>query len=398
MFSNAVKLLTLNRFDIKVDPSWLIIAALITWSLSKQYFPATYPGQGGWIYLAMGLAAMLGFFMSLLLHELSHSIVARRFGLPIKGITLFLFGGVAEMEQEPQTASVELWVALAGPAMSLMLAFGFWVLAGVLSIIPMSGEVVQVMSYLAAVNLVLAIFNLVPAFPLDGGRVLRAYLWQRSGDILKATEIASKWGAAFAYVLMGQGIFSLFQGAQVAGLWQLLIGAFLLFAARGSYQNQLARTVFADKTVRALMVPNPVTVSPERTLSELVNLIMLRHRVSFVPVVENDVLLGHIDTAVLGGLDRENWANTRVGDVFVGLTDDVTVDPDMAVQDLMSRIAKHRQRKFLVVEDQRLLGVITLVDLLEYLNLSQQLERNSMNLNQNPPPLNQQDADFERRF
>lgn len=370
MFKNAVKIFSLNRFDIKVDPSWLLIAALITWSLSQQYFPTELPGQSTEIYMVMAIITMLCFFGSLLLHELAHSVVARKKGVPIKSITLFLFGGVAELKAEPQSARAEFWIALAGPAMSLALAFGFWVLAKVAELALITTPVTVVLSYLALINLVLAIFNMVPAFPLDGGRVLRAFLWHRDGDMLKATETAAKSGAIFAYMLMGLGLLSLFQGLVVAGIWQLLIGGFVLFASRNSYQSQLMRATFEGKTVEDLMTKDPVCVDPETTLAELVNRIMLQYRISFVPVVDGQVLLGHIDTTVLRGIDSENWANTHVGDVFAALERAVAVRPDLPVQDLMSQIAKTGRRKFLVAENHRLLGVITLADLTGYLNIT----------------------------
>jgi Zn-dependent protease len=373
MFSHAVKLFTLNGFDIKLDPSWALIAALITWSLSQQYFPSVFPGATAPTYAAMAVVAMLCFFASLLLHELAHSVVARRLGVPVKGITLFLFGGVAELEAEPQTAGVEFRVALAGPAMSLALAFGFSVLAQGFALIGDMPAVSQVLSYLAMINLILALFNLVPAFPLDGGRVLRAYLWHKHGDVLRATETAARSGTIFAYLLMALGILALFQGALITGLWQLMIGGFVLMAARASYQHQLARIVFDDKKVSAVMHNAPVTVGPDMTLSEFVNRIMLRHGVSFVPVVEGDVLLGHMDRTVLSGIDRENWASTQVGDVFAGLDQNDTISPDMPVQDLMALISKTGQRKFLVARGKHLLGVVSLADLTRYLHMSDAL-------------------------
>lgn len=370
MFSNAVKLFSINGFDIKLDPSWVLIAALITWSLSQGYFPSILPHQSASTYLAMALIAMLCFFASLLLHELSHSIVARRLGVPIKGITLFLFGGVAEMEAEPRSARVEFWVALAGPAMSLALALGFWGLAQLSELATSATAVTMVLGYLALINLILALFNLVPAFPLDGGRVLRAYLWHRNGDVLAATETAAHSGTVFAYVLMGIGMVALFNGAMIAGLWQIMIGFFVLMAARAAYQNQLAKAAFDNKTVAALMKRDPIVIGPDMTLSEFVNRVMLRHNVSFVPVVEEDVLLGHMDQAVLAGIDRENWASTRVGDVFAGLDGQASISSEMPVQDLMALIAETGRRKFLVVDENRLVGVISLADLTRYLRMS----------------------------
>jgi CBS domain-containing protein len=169
---------------------------------------------------------------------------------------------------------------------------------------------------------------------------------------------------------MGLGVFALFQGLFVTGMWQLMIGGFVLIAARSSYTLQLAHKVFEDKTVGALMASDPVTVGPEVTLSEFINQVMLRHGVTFVPVVEDDVLLGHIDQSVLASIEREHWANTRVGDVFAGLERSTMVTPDMPILDLLDLISKTGKRKFLVVSDHRLCGVITLADLTLFLGNS----------------------------
>jgi len=368
MFSNSVKLLSINGFGIRVDPSWLVIASLVTWSLSGTYFPQAFPGADTSTYLAMALLGMLGLFASLLLHELAHSIVARSLGVPIKQITLFIFGGMAELEAEPSSASVEFRIAIAGPLMSFGLAFGFWALAAATSLISGAGALGAILSYLALVNLVLAVFNLVPAFPLDGGRVLRAYLWHRSGDALAATQTAAKSGAVFGYILMALGVVGLFQGAVVSGLWQVMIGGFVLIAARASYTTKLARATFQGMTVAALMTADPVTTGPEMTLAAFVNQIILQHNVSFVPVLEAEVLLGHIDTAVVTRIDRENWETTRVGDVFVGLEPAAMVAPDLPVTALLDQISKSGRRKFMVVEDHALRGVITLADLARHLD------------------------------
>ena len=370
MFTNAVKLFSIAGFDIKLDPSWLIIAAIITWSLGQNYFPHTLPGDSPGIYFIMAIVAMILFFASLLLHELAHSVIARRYGLKIGGITLFLFGGVAELESEPRVAMEEFWVAVAGPVMSVALAFGFWALSLIAQLADSPAAAVVVLSYLATINLILALFNLVPAFPLDGGRILRAWLWHRSGDIQRATGTATKAGVAFAYVLMGLGLLALFQGAVISAIWQIMIGGFLLVAARSAYQEQITRVVFSDRTVSDLMQREPITVGPDRRLSDLVDQVVLRHGLSFVPVVEDDILLGHIDRAILLKIDREHWSSTRVGDVFAGLDETPTIPPDTPVEDLMKSIAKTGQRKFLVVEGHSLLGLISLSDIVRHLELS----------------------------
>ena len=371
MFPKAIKIFSLQGFDIKVDPSWLLIAALITWSLSSQYFPFLLPGSGSDTYLAMALVAMTGFFGSLILHELSHSIVARKFGVRIKGITLFIFGGVAELDAEPEEASAEFWIALAGPMMSLILALGFWMLASFGEMLGFPAEMTIVLDYLALINLVLALFNLVPAFPLDGGRILRAVLWQRTGDLSGATQTAARSGAFFGYFLIVLGVLSLFHGQQIGGLWQILIGVFLLVAAKSSAQQQLMKTALGGKAVHSMMTADPVTVAPELSLAELVNQVMLRHRVSFVPVVEDGNLLGYVDTRILSGIERANWSNTQVGDIFLGRDDICVISPDMPANDLMTHIARTGQRKFLVAQGSRLVGVITLSDMLGYIAVLQ---------------------------
>ena len=367
MFSNAIKLFSVSGFDIKVDPSWLVIASLVTWSLSEQYFPKTLPDASHAAYVTMGIFGMLGLFGSLLLHELAHCVVARSLGVPTKSITLFIFGGMAHLGAELSSARDELWIAIAGPIMSLSLAITLWLFSRAAVATGISGATFEVISYLAMINLVLALFNLVPAFPLDGGRILRAYLWSRSGNVLSATQIAARSGTIFAYFLMCLGILALFQGAFLAGLWQLLIGGFVLVAARARYMDQLTRAVFEGKSVADLMTRNAITVGPEMKLAEFAHDIMLGHNVTFVPVIEADVLLGHIEQSVLSRIDRENWENTRVGDVFVGLEADSMVSPDLLVTDLLNIITSTGRRKFMVVVDHQLLGIITLADLSQHL-------------------------------
>lgn len=372
MFSGAIRLFTLNGFEIRLDPSWFLIAGLITWTLATQYFPSTLPDQASATYLLLAIIAMLGFFGSLLLHELAHSIVARRFGVHIKAITLFLFGGVAELEDEPTSANSELWIAAAGPAMSIMLGLVLWILGGLWQSIGASEGVGMVLTYLATINLIIAVFNMFPAFPMDGGRILRAYLWHRNGDILQATKTAARSGIVFGYTLMALGVLVMFQGVLSAGLWYVLIGFFVMGAARSAYQNQLLKSTFAGKTAAAVMIRNPVVVSPELTLSEFVNQVMLKHRISFAPVVADGVLIGQIDKEVLAAIDRDNWTNTRIGDVFAGLDVAATIPPDLPVEKLMMLIAQTGTRKFLVVDDHKLVGVITLANLIGHLHSADQ--------------------------
>jgi Zn-dependent protease/CBS domain-containing protein len=375
MFTSAIRLFNVGGFEIKLDPSWFLIAGLITWSLATQYFPVTIPDLSDTTYVALAVVAMLGFFTSLLLHELAHSVVARSYGVQIKGITLFLFGGVAELESEVPSAKVEFRVAVAGPAMSIVLGIVFWLLAGLSQAVMSSPALPSVLIYLATVNIVIAVFNMLPAFPMDGGRVLRAYLWARRGDLLSATRTAATSGKILAYGLITLGAYTVFLGAGPSGLWYILIGFFVLSAARSAFQNQLMQSTFEGKTVSAAMIKDPVVVSPDLTLAEFVNQVMLKYRVSFVPVVADGVLIGQIDKDVLSAIDRDHWTNTRIGDVFAGLDVAATVPPDMQIQALLELIAKTGTRKFLVVDDHKLMGVITLANLIGYLHSADDTNR-----------------------
>ncbi|MDX8354945.1 site-2 protease family protein [Cognatiyoonia sp. IB215182] len=375
MISNATRLFDLDGFEIRLDPSWFLIAGLVTWTLASEYFPMTLPGLTGAAYLVLAIVAMLGFFGSLLLHELAHSFVARHFGVRIRAITLFLFGGVAELESEPPTAKAEFWIAIAGPVLSVVLGVSLLFCAGVLRLVAAPAAFVMVLSYLATINLIIAGFNMVPAFPMDGGRILRAALWHRHGDLLRATRVASRAGEVFGYVLVALGLLLVFQAGFVGGFWYILIGVFVLAAARSAYQSQLMQSRFAGHVVADVMIREPIIVSPDLTLSEFVNQVLLKHRISFAPVVADGVLIGQIDKRMLAAIDRDNWNNTLVGDIFVGLEDAAVIPPDLPLQALMTRIAQTGNRKFLVVKDHALVGVVTLASLIGYLHGGETAEK-----------------------
>jgi len=374
MFSNAVKLFDVFGFQIRVDPSWLIIAALIVWSLATGYFPERVPDLGRADLVALSVVAMLGLFAGLILHELAHSVVARRFGLGVGGITLFLFGGVAELEQEPESAKSEFWIAIAGPLMSFAIAGVSWLVAGTAAAAGSSRSLVALFGYLAGINLLLALFNLLPAFPLDGGRVFRALLWRIKGDVLQATRLASLSGTFFGYVFIALGLFALFSGASIiGGLWPILIGLFLASAARGTYQQMLMRKSMRGRTVGDLVSNATLTVSPGRTVRDLVDEIMLGHGVGFVPVIEDGRAIGFVDTATVRSVDRENWDTIRVEDIFVPLSNAARAAPGDPLETLLKRITSSGRRKFIVEDGGRFVGVITLSDLLEHINVLQEL-------------------------
>jgi Zn-dependent protease len=370
MFGHSVKLFDLFGFEIKIDASWLLIAALIVWSLSSGYFPQVLPDLTPTAYLVLSVVAMLGLFASLILHELAHSLVARHYGLGIGGITLFLFGGVAELVDEPKSAASEFWIAIAGPAMSFVLSalFGMAALAT-----GGEGLVGVLLGYLASINLILAVFNLLPAFPLDGGRVLRAWLWQRSGDMMEATRKASGAGTVLALMLMALGLFSALSGGGIGGAWLVLIGFFVLNASRGTYQRLLLQDSLRGRRVAELMTADPWTAAPDTTLAEVADGIMLAHAVSFVPVVERGVVVGYLDASLMRTVPRDDWGATTVGAVMAPVDESCLVAPRTTAEEALNRLAEGPHRKLIVVEGRQLRGVLSLRDLMGHIAVVQAL-------------------------
>ncbi len=373
IWGKPVRIARLCGFDVNIDKSWLLIAALLIWSLSKGYFPSVTPDAERPAILLMSVVAALGLFASLIVHELAHSLVARNHGIRITGITLFLFGGVAEMEEEPKDPAAEFRISVVGPLTSLALAFLFWLLANVVSTAAGPGPVGYVLVYLAFINLVLALFNLLPAFPLDGGRVYRAMLWNRTGDLIEATRRAARMSSIVAYLLIGLGLLGLFSGAVVGGLWPILIGVFLLAVSKSAFHQMQARHALHGRRVADIMSVAPWTADPEQTLEELVSGTFLAHSISFAPVVADDGPIGYISLQLVAGIDRENWGTTTVDDVFEGLSPEMVVTPETTANDLLARIVASGRRKYLVIDRGELAGVVTLSDLLAFLNVATQI-------------------------
>jgi Zn-dependent protease/CBS domain-containing protein len=376
MFGKRIELFKLFGFSVKVDLSWVVIALLITWSLgsSKGLFPHQYPDLSQGTYWIMGAAGMLGLFLSIILHELSHSLVARRFGMPIKGITLFIFGGVAEMEDEPPSAKAEFWMAIAGPIASVIIAV---VCLGVAA----SGEslglplpVIAVLDWVGFINGVVVLFNLVPAFPLDGGRVLRAILWHFMSNIRKATKITASIGSGFGMFLIFMGILSLFSGNVIGGLWSALIGMFLRGAAAMSYQQLIIRRALEGETVRRFMNDSPITVSPDTTVSELVEDFIYKFHFKMFPVVEHGSLHGCVTFRDVKKIERSEWDHKTVRDIAEECSEANTVDIDADAMKVLSQLSRTGASRAMVTENGTLAGIISLKDLLSFLSMKIELE------------------------
>lgn len=252
MRGRGVKLLNLMGFEVRLHSSWLILGLLVIVSLAQGFFPMQFPGYPRADYWWMALGGVVGLFFSIVIHEFAHSVVARHYGIPMRGITLFIFGGVAEMGDEPPSAKSEFLMAIAGPLTSFAIAAcSFGIAAGINA--GGARGFAAVFSYLAWINAILGIFNLVPAFPLDGGRVLRSALWAKKHDIVKATRIASWFGSAFGVLLILLGIWSIIRLNIVGGIWWILLGIFVRNASEMSYRQILYRRAMEERSLRELL-------------------------------------------------------------------------------------------------------------------------------------------------
>ncbi len=374
MFGRRMTLFKLFGFSVHVDLSWIVIAVLVTWSLAAGLFPFEYPLLSPGTYWIMGIIGALGLFASIVFHEMSHSLVARRFGLPMRGITLFIFGGVAEMDDEPPSPKAEFWMAIAGPLSSIFLAIVFY---GLYLFGERSGwpePLNGVLGYLGVINAILAIFNLVPAFPLDGGRVLRSILWGLRNNIRSATRVSSTIGSGFGIFLIIVGIFNALRGNFVGGVWQFLIGLFLRDAARMSYQQLLARQALEGEQVRRFMQTNPVTVSPSTTLAQLIDDYIYRHQFKLFPVVQDGRLAGCIDLNQVKEIPRNEWAYRTVGEVAKRCAVDNTISPEADAVKALAKMNRTGRSRLLVIDQDRLVGILSLRDLLRFLSLKVELE------------------------
>ena len=378
MFTRRVTLFHLLGFPIRVDSSWVILAVLVTWSLAQGQFPHSVPGLAPLTYWTMGALGAAGLFASIVLHELGHAVVARRYGIPIEGITLFLFGGVAEMQDEAHEARSEFLMAIAGPLMSLFLALVCHVMGTVFRGVTGLEVTGEVLAYLAWLNMVLAVFNMVPAFPLDGGRVLRAALWAARGNLRWATKISAGIGTFFGTGLVVLGVFAFVGGSMVGGLWWFMIGMFLRNASQMSYKQVIVRRALEGETLRSFMQAEPVTVPPSITVAELVEEYIYRYHYKMYPVIEDGRVLGCVTTREVKAVPKEEWDTRRIREILIPCSRENTVSPDEDAMQALSRMNRTGNSRFLVVEGERLVGIVALKDLLKFLSLKMDLEGDEM--------------------
>lgn len=379
MFTARWRLFRVFGIPIYVDASWLIILVLLTWTLSNVFHEVLQGISTGEAF-GLGLVAAVSFFVCIVLHELGHAIVGRAQGMNIRGITLFLFGGVAELQDEPRSAGAEFLMAVAGPVVSGALAVLFWLGAESVTV----AELGVVLLYLAEINLIVLVFNLVPAFPLDGGRVFRAALWAATGNLRRATYWASLVGQGFAWLLIGLGIVLFFRRDFGNGIWFVLIGLFLNNAARASYRSVLVRQLLEGERIRRFMNPHPLAVSPMLDLQTFVDEYVYGHHRKAFPVVSDGRLTGFITTRELAGIPRADWDRHTVGEVMRHDLERFRIDPDADALHALTQMQRTGSSRLLVTEGNQLAGIVSLKDLLRFLNLKMELEGSDDH--RGPPP------------
>ncbi len=371
MFRNTFYIGRFFGIPVRIHVSWLIIFVLLTWSLSGIYFPGAYKGWSSELYWVVGVVTSLLFFSSVLAHELAHSVLARRRGLRVHDIVLFIFGGVSQIAEESKSAGTEFLVAVVGPLTSVVLGVLFSVLG--IAMAQVSPPVAAVGIYLGYINLLLAVFNMLPGYPLDGGRVLRAILWRVTGDVYLSTRWAARVGQGLAYLFILLGITRVFFGDVVGGLWIAFIGWFLENAALSSYRQVQLRHTLAQFHVEDVMMRDYPTVASDAPLAPVVDEYFLRVGLRCVPVTSADRLAGLLTVRDVHRLSRDAWQTTQVGQVMVPIESVKTTGPGDNLWDALVRMTAEEVNQMPVVADGRLEGMLTRGGILRFMRTRAEL-------------------------
>lgn len=369
--------------EIRLDVSVVLIFLLIVYSVATGVFPAWHPNWSPTQVWSLALTTGVLFFASLLAHELAHSVTAKRFGLRVPRITLFLFGGVAEMEQEPERPGHEFVIAIAGPAMSLLIGVvclnaaallaGYGVLEQIATeddgALSQLGPIPTMLLWLGTVNVVLALFNLIPGFPLDGGRVFRAIMWGITGDQIRATRWASDLGRYFGWALMALGVLNVFGGGGIQGLWLVVIGWFLSHLARSSYEQLLAQRSLGGMRVRDLMRTRFEEVDSQMRVPDFIDDHLLRSAQLLWPVIDRGRAVGTVTLADVIALDGGRRESRRIADVMRPLADGGYLEPQLSGRDVLLRLEQSGAEPLPVIEGGHVVGLIHRGDILKWLAL-----------------------------
>jgi Zn-dependent protease/predicted transcriptional regulator len=362
---------SLFGIDIRIDSSWIIIFTFVSWALASFYFPNRFAGWPRWQYWAVGVVTSLLFFASVLGHELTHSLVAMRQGEEVRSITLFILGGVAELKGEPESPFKEFSMAFVGPLSSMIIALFFWAIS--LVVRDFSQPLWGLTRYLAFINLIVAIFNLIPGFPMDGGRVLRAIVWRVTGNLRKATRIASSTGQGIAFLFIVFGIFLIFSKALFNGLWMVFIGWFIHSAAARGYKQVVMKDMLKDIRAKDLMDREFETVSPDLPLQDLIEEHILKKRQRAFLVFEKGELDGIISLDDVKAVPKENWATTRVAEIMTPKERLETVSPEDDGSSVLAKLTGKNVNQVPVVKGGKVEGMLGRSGVLQFMQLRAEL-------------------------
>jgi Zn-dependent protease/predicted transcriptional regulator len=370
--NSSIELGRIFGIRIGINWSWLIVVVLITWTLAAGIFPETNPGLSDTTYIIQAIVAAALFFASLLLHELGHAVQARRDGLEIEGITLWLFGGIAKFKGQFPSAGAEFRIAIAGPLVSLALGVVF-VLAAWAT--PEPEEVDAVVAWLGYINLTLLAFNLLPALPLDGGRVLRSIIWQVRGDFREATRLAATVGRGFGYFFIALGIFMfVFQGS-FSGAWLAFIGWFLLQAATAEDRYAQVSDTLGDLRVRDLMIRDPVTVDADATLGRFMDDVAWSQRYTSYPVVDDGRVVGLLTFRCVAETPRSEWDQRSVRDCMIDRNRVPVLEEDETAVEALAELSESEVNRGVVLDGERLAGFLSITDLARALEVGEPRRR-----------------------
>ena len=369
MFRSSIKLFKVFGIEIRLDYSWFIIFALFAYFFGFIYFPSVLPGINKGLLALITIVTVILFFISVLIHEMSHSLVARRKGTPVKSITLFLFGGMAQIEKEPETPYSEFIMAIAGPAASFVIAIIFgviWIFTG--NIAPIREPV----KYLAIINIVLGVFNMLPGYPLDGGRVLRSIIWKVTGNLERATFIASTVGRVIGFMIIAVGIFFILTGNFLNGVWLAFIGWFLQSSAQMGYRQIIFETSIKGIKVRDVMNENIVNVTKDITIQDLVDDYFMKYRFGRFPVIEDEKtqrFIGVISLHDIKGVSKEEWPKVKIGDIVKSVSESEKVDMSMEISNAIKKMGKNDLGHLVVMSGDKLRGIITKSDVMRFIKI-----------------------------
>ncbi len=356
---------------VRVHTSWLLVFVLVTASLAGAYFPQSFPGQSPALYWGLGIVTSVFFFASVLLHELAHSVVAQQRGLPVRDIVLFVFGGVSELSQEPENPTTEFVMAIVGPLTSIVLGGIFLLLWQLLQLA--SHPLGSMLMYVGGINLSLGVFNLIPGFPLDGGRVLRSLLWWHSRSLERATLWASRVGQFVAYAFIAIGILEVFAGGLVNGIWLIFIGWFLDNAAISSYRQVAVQSLLAGHTVGEVMGRGCSGIPANTPLSQVAEHYFLAEGRRCLPVMEDGVFVGLLTIHGMKEFRREEWGHRAAREAMIPRSRLRTTHPSAGLAEALQQMAEDGVNQLPVLQDGEIVGLLTRENIATFLKLKAEL-------------------------